>query len=141
MSQRCSLVLAIVVALCVVADRPAHADGFALVCNAKTVTSALPKAEIRGLYTGKIKMLGGNVVVVVVRPEDDPTFILFVDQVFGIPAKALLSKIKQEVFKGEMSKPLKAMSDYDVVQQVEGSPGASASWARGPSATCPRPCS
>ena len=61
--------------------------------------------------------------MLVVRPEADVPFTQFVDQVFGIPTKTLLSKIQQEVFKGEMTKPIKATSDDDVVQRVGASPG------------------
>jgi ABC-type phosphate transport system substrate-binding protein len=109
----------------VVAAAPARAtaDGFAVVCNARAATTSLSKTEVRALYTGKAKTLGGNAVTVVVRSEDDAPFSQFVDQVFGIPAGALLSKIKQEVFKGEMQKPVKAATDDEVVQAVGSSPG------------------
>jgi ABC-type phosphate transport system substrate-binding protein len=101
----------------------AAADGFALICNAKASTQALSKAEVRSLYTGKAKTFGGSAVLVVVRPDDDAAFGQFVDHVFGIPAKTLMAKIKQEVFKGEMSKPVKAATDDEVVQAVTASPG------------------
>jgi ABC-type phosphate transport system substrate-binding protein len=110
-------------ALVGVSSSRAAADGFVLIGNAQTKTASLPKAEIKALYTGKSKTLGGSAVVVVVRPEADAAFTQFVDQVFGIPTKTLLSKIQQEVFKGEMTKPFKATSDDEVVQQVGASPG------------------
>jgi len=93
------------------------------VCNARAKTSSLSKSDVRALYTGKAKTLAGNAVTVVVRPEGDAPFGLFVDQLFGIPAGALLSKIKQEVFKGEMQKPVKAATDDEVVQAVSGATG------------------
>jgi hypothetical protein len=98
-------------------------DGFVLICNAKISTQALSRSEVRSLYTGKAKTLGGNAVVVVIRSDDDAPFAEFADQVFGVPAKTLLAKIKQEVFKGEMSKPVKAETDDDVLRFVGGSPG------------------
>jgi ABC-type phosphate transport system substrate-binding protein len=112
-----------VIAAVAAAPLPAAGDGFVLIANAKTAPQSEPKAEVRALYTGKAKTFDGNAVVVVVRGEDDAVFVAFVDQVFGIPAQALLSKIKQEVFKGEMAKPVKAASDDDVVQAVGASPG------------------
>ena len=115
------LALRALVVIAVTGGSPARAaaDGFALVANARAGTASLSKSDVRALYTGKAKTLGGNAVVVVVRGEDDAPFGQFVDQVFGIPARALLAKIKQEVFKGEMQKPVKAASDDEVVQAVE----------------------
>jgi hypothetical protein len=101
----------------------AAADGFVLICNAKASTRALSRADVRSLYTGKAKTLGGNAVVVVIRPEDDVTFTAFADQIFGVATKTLLSKIKQEVFKGEMPKPVKAATDEEVIQNVGASAG------------------
>jgi ABC-type phosphate transport system substrate-binding protein len=123
--SRRPLALLVGLALAALAASPARAaaDGFALVCNAKAATSSLSKADVRAIFTGKAKTFAGNAVVVVVRGEDDVPFGKFVDQVFGIPTPALLSKIKQEVFKGEMTKPVKAASDDEVVQAVTNSPG------------------
>ncbi|HEY6174570.1 MAG TPA: hypothetical protein VIX73_09015 [Kofleriaceae bacterium] len=125
MSRRIPVGSIIAVVLAVVAAAPARAagDGFALVANARSTSQTLAKANVRALYTGKAKQLDGDAVVVVVRAEDDPVFVGFVDQVFGIPPQALLSKIKQEVFKGEMAKPIKAANDDEVIQAVGASPG------------------
>jgi hypothetical protein len=101
----------------------AAADGFVMICNARAATRSLSRADVRALYTGKAKTLGGNAVVVVIRGDDDPSFAQFVDQVFGVATKTLLSKIKQEVFKGEMTKPVKAATDDEVIQNVGASPG------------------
>ncbi|HEX3758265.1 MAG TPA: hypothetical protein VHW23_06145 [Kofleriaceae bacterium] len=118
------LALAAVIALAITgAPPPAAADGFALVCNAKAATASLSKSDVRALYTGKAKTIAGNAVTVVVRPEDDAPFVQFVDQIFAIPTGTLLSKIKQEVFKGEMQKPVKAATDDEVIQAVGGAPG------------------
>lgn len=118
--RRLALILTLVIAA---APAGARADGFALVCNAHYQAGTIAKADVRAIYTGKAKTLGGSAVVVVVRGEDDGPFVQFADQVFGIPTRALLSKIKQEVFKGEMTKPIKAASDDEVLQAVGASPG------------------
>jgi len=125
MKRRLALAIALVVAAGFARGPAAYgaADGFALICNAKISTQALSKAEVRSLYTGKAKTLGGNAVVVVIRSDDDVPFTEFADQVFGVPTKTLLAKIKQEVFKGEMSRPVKAETDDEVVRYVSASPG------------------
>lgn len=120
-----SIVLALIAAMLAgAAPTTAAADGFVVIANARASVRSLSKADVRALYTGKTKTLDGAAVVVVVRGEDDPVFVAFVDQVFGIPTRALLSKIKQEVFKGEMTRPIKAASDDEVVQAVAGAAGA-----------------
>ena len=120
----CNISLCLLIALAVlVAPGAAAADGFVLVCNARGSPASLSRAEVRALYTGKVKTLGGSIVVVVVRGEDDALFGAFVDQTFGIPTRALLAKIRQEVFKGEMTKPINAASDDDVIRAVAASPG------------------
>lgn len=119
-----SIVLALIAAMLAgAAPTTAAADGFVVIANARASVRSLSKADVRALYTGKTKTVGGAAAVVVVRAEDDAMFAQFVDQVFGIPTRALLSKIKQEVFKGEMAKPIKAASDDEVMQAVSGSPG------------------
>ena len=127
MSKRASFVLVLaVMAALGLARSPsslAIADGFVVICNAKASTSALSRAELKALYTGKSKTLGGSAVVVVTRPEGDVPFGQFVDQIFGIATKTLLAKIHQEVFKGEMTKPSRAASDDEVIQSVGASPG------------------
>jgi ABC-type phosphate transport system substrate-binding protein len=125
MSTPSPFVVSILLAVAVTGAPPARAaaDGFALVGNTGAKTPSLSRAEVRALYTGKAKTFGGSAVVVVIRGEDDATFGQFVDHVFAIPTRALLSKIKQEVFKGEMIKPVKAATDDEVVQAVGASPG------------------
>jgi len=122
-----ALALAIVVAALLAAGRaaPSYAasDGFVLICNARAAVTRLSHSEVRALYTGKAKTLGGTAAVVVIRPDEDVPFSEFSEQVFGVPTKTLLAKIKQEVFKGEMTRPLKATTDDDVVRHVSGSPG------------------
>jgi ABC-type phosphate transport system substrate-binding protein len=125
MQTCCHLAFAVTIAVALTGGTRSYAaaDGFVLICNARASTTALSKADVRSLYTGKAKTLGGNAVVVVIRSDDDVPFTQFADQIFGVATKTLLSKIKQEVFKGEMSKPVKAATDDDVVQNVSASPG------------------
>jgi ABC-type phosphate transport system substrate-binding protein len=123
MTKRTLVSIALALALVGESGSRAAADGFALICNAQTKVPTLSRAEVKALYTGKSKTLGGTPVVVVIRPEADAPFTAFADQVFGIPTKTLLLKIHQEVFKGEMTKPLRAASDDEVIQDVGAQPG------------------
>ncbi|HEY6039321.1 MAG TPA: hypothetical protein VIV58_33795 [Kofleriaceae bacterium] len=108
--------------LCVLVTS-ARADDYVLIRNAKSPGATLSKAELRAIYTGKTKLFGNDVAIVVVPSDDTPAFATFTDRVFGTTTKTLLTKIKQEVFKGEMARPLKAASDEDVVHLVAGTAG------------------
>jgi ABC-type phosphate transport system substrate-binding protein len=124
MPTRCPVAFFIVLALTAGGStRRVAAEGFVLIRNAQASTATLSSAEVKALYTGKAKTFAGDAAVVVIRPEGDEPFRKFASQVFGVSAKTLLSKIKQEVFKGEMTKPLKAGSDDDVVRYVGASLG------------------
>lgn len=118
-----SLQLAVLCLAVVTLASPAGADGYVLIRNAKSPSGAMAQSEIRAIYTGKEKLFGNDAVVVVVPTDDAPAFASFADQVFRTNTKTLLSKIKQEVFKGEMSKPLKAASDEEVIRLVSGTAG------------------
>lgn len=107
-----------------IAAGPARADGFVVVRNTKASIPQIAKTELKAIYTGKAKLFADNVAIVVIRGEDDPVFEAFALQTLGVSAKTLLSKIKQEVFKGDMNKPFKASSDDEVIQHVAGNPGA-----------------
>lgn len=102
----------------------AAADSFVLIRNAKASTRRLTHAEVKALYTGKAKTFSNEAAVVVIMPEDNEAFDVFAHNIFGVSTKTLISKIKKEVFKGEMSKPLKAVSDDEVIKHVGSSPGA-----------------
>lgn len=101
----------------------ARADDYVMIRNAKSPGNPLSKADVRAIYTGKTKLFGNDVAIVVVPTDDTPAFAAFTDRVFGTNTKTLLSKIKQEVFKGDMNRPLKAATDEDVIHLVAGTVG------------------
>ena len=101
----------------------ARAEDYVLIRNAKSPSNALSKADVRAIYTGKTKMFGNDVATVIVPTDDTPAFAAFCDRVFDTTTKTLLSKIKQEVFKGDMTRPLKAAADMDVIHFVSATAG------------------
>nr|HEX4316748.1 hypothetical protein [Kofleriaceae bacterium] len=122
--MRRTLGVVLVVLVCfAVHARAAVADGFVLIRNARNPTTQVSRADVRLLYTGRTRMLGGSPAMVVVRGEDDVVFARFADRVFSITPKLLLTKIKQEVFKGEMARPVKAVTDDEVIEAVSAAAG------------------
>jgi len=108
--------------LCTLVVR-AHAEDFVLIRNAKSPGTQLSKADVRALYTGKTKMFGNDVATVIVPNDDTPAFAAFSDRVFDTTTKTLLSKIKQEVFKGDMKKPATVGSAAECIAFVKKSAG------------------
>jgi ABC-type phosphate transport system substrate-binding protein len=104
---------------------PAAAEGYVLVKNAKNDTPKVTKADVKSLATGRIKTWkNAGMVVMVLGPENSEGFKWLAEQVVGVSPKILITKIRQEVFKGEMIKPQTAASDDETFDRVRNTPGA-----------------
>jgi hypothetical protein len=115
--------LALLLSFALLLAGPARADDFMVVRNAKSGGGTMTKADLRGAFTGKVRSFGSNPVVVVLQSEAAPAFQWLADSIFGVAPKMLNSKIKQEVFKGDMSKPVSAETDAEVIAKIKESPG------------------
>jgi hypothetical protein len=104
--------------------RAAMADDFVLVRNTRNTTASVSRGDVKDLSVGKRKTWGsGAVVQLVLPPAGTPALDWFASAVVGVPEGALLNKIRQEVFKGELRKPLTAASDKDTLSAVAADPG------------------
>ncbi len=111
--------------LCVVlCSGSALAEDCVVIRNASAKAAQVTKAELRGAFTGKVRAWGGGTVVVVLQPETSPAFQWLAENIFAGSAKMLASKIRQEVFKGDMNKPTQVTSDAEVIEQVKQATGA-----------------
>ena len=100
------------------------ADAFVLIRNAKNPTTAVSKAELKEMVVGQKKVWGkGAAVQVVLAPPGSAALGWLASSQLGVEEGTLMSKIKQEVFKGEMKKPITAASDKDCLAAVAGDPG------------------
>src|ERR1051325_7000542 len=80
--------------------------GFLAVKNTKNPTGKLSKDAVKGVFSGKTKTWsGGEIIILVIGSEDSPAMQWLADSVFSVSAKTLLSKIKQDVFKGGGPQP------------------------------------
>jgi hypothetical protein len=115
----------LVAAALVVVSRPARPDGFALVRNAGSGSPALTRTQIKEIATGRRRTWPHGPVVVLVLPRaGTPELAWFARSVVGMTEGALLARIREQVFKGEMRKPLTAATEQDVLTAVAGDPGA-----------------
>lgn len=98
--------------------------GFIVVKNAKNPTAKLNKDGLKGVFSGKTKnWSGGETIILVIGSEDSPAMQWLADSIFSVSAKTFLSKIKQDVFKGDVPKPLSANDDAGTIKKVQSGAG------------------
>ncbi len=103
----------------------ARAEDMVAVRNAKVPTTSVSKTELRELLTGKTKQWpNGSLVQVVMGGEESPDVQWMASKIFGVGTVALVTKMKQEVFKGELKKPLSCTTDEECLALVKRTEGA-----------------
>jgi ABC-type phosphate transport system substrate-binding protein len=118
------LLVSCALALAVSRPRVAGADDFVVIVNAKNATSSLSTAEVRKLFTGQTKQWSSSVVQAVVGEDGTPELGWLARAIFGASPKELLTRIKLEVFRGEMKRPIVAGSSDECVAAVAKNEGA-----------------
>ena len=107
-----------------VAAAAARADDFVFVRNAKNPTASLRRSEVRAIFTGKQKQWSnGKLIQVVLGGEGSPDLGWLTGTIFGVGEVTLITKIKQEVFKGEMKRPIACEGDDDCLAKVKANEG------------------
>ena len=103
----------------------AWSDDYVVIRNAKNPTTAITAAQAKEMAIGKRKLWPhGAIVGLVLTPVGTPELSWFASTVCGVADGALMAKIKQEVFKGELRKPVIVSSSPDVVAAVAADEGA-----------------
>lgn len=120
-----ALAARLVLGVCLLALWVGRADaGFVVVKNAKNVTAKLSKDAAKGMFSGKTKTWGnGDPIILVIGNEDSPAMQWLADTIFGVSAKTFLSKLKQDVFKGDVPHPLSANDDAATIKRVQSGAG------------------
>jgi ABC-type phosphate transport system substrate-binding protein len=101
----------------------ALADDFVIVRNAKNPAKSVSRSELKKLFTGQSKQWGAAVTQTVLGEPDTPELAWLAGRVFGVSPKDLLTKIKQEIFRGEMKRPVMVHSSEDCATAVQKSEG------------------
>lgn len=105
--------------------RPAHSDGFTLVRCTRNETATLTRAQVRELALGRRKAWPhGPVALLVLSRPGTPELHWFASSLVGVSEASLMSRIKEQVFKGEMRKPVVAASEQDALTAVAAEEGA-----------------
>ena len=124
-SRLLAMVRVMAMAMAVSTAGSAWADDFVLVRNASNPIDVLQPNDVKDVYTGKRKQWkNGGEVRVVLTGEDSPELIWLASTFFGVNTRALMSKIRQEVFKGEMNKPISSLKGQDTIEKIAANEGA-----------------
>jgi hypothetical protein len=108
-----------------VGARDAWAEQFVLIRNAKNHSQSVQRTLLKDMCIGRRKAWpGGEVVQMVLGPNGSPELTWLAERVIGVPEHALREKIKQEIFKGEMRRPIVVSTDGDCLTAVARYPGA-----------------
>lgn len=99
--------------------RTALADTFVLVVNAKNALGHLGRSQVRDAFIGQTKQWpGGAVVQAVIGDSSSPEFGWLASRIFEQSPQEVLGRIKQEVFRGEMKRPIVAHSFDDCISAI-----------------------
>ena len=102
----------------------ADAGGFVIVKSAKNPTANLTKDAAKSVFSGRTKeWSNGEPVVLVIGSEDSPAMTWLAQSLFGVSAKTFLAKLKQDVFKGDVPKPLSANDDAGTIKRLQSGAG------------------
>ena len=102
----------------------ALAADFVLIHNVKTGTASVTTAQLKDMAIGKKKAWdSGAPVQLVLTAAGTPEMQWFARLSAKIADATLLAKIKQEVFKGELRRPVMVSSDKECVAAVAADPG------------------
>ena len=119
------LVLALMAAAVVaLVPRPVLAGDYVLIRNAANPIAQGTRGEVRDLFTGATKQWGGAVVQPVIGEAESGELAWLATSVFELTVPQLLTKIRQEVFRGEMKRPVVARTASECVAAVARYPGA-----------------
>ena len=120
------------------AASPAFADGFVLVVSASAGVKKLSTAEARDVFNGKTRQwAGGQVVQLVLGAESAADVNWIASTLYATSPKFYLGKVRQEVFKGEMKKPLASAGDEAALALVGATEGAVAAVSEAAAAKLP----
>jgi ABC-type phosphate transport system substrate-binding protein len=119
------MMLTRILAFCAVTALAGPADaGYLVIRNAKNPTTTLTKDKVKSVFCGRTKQWSnGENIVLVIGSEDSPAMKWLADSVFGVSTKTFLAKIKQDVFKGDVTHPLSADDDAKTIKRVQSGAG------------------
>jgi hypothetical protein len=109
-----------IAAAVVLGARVGWADDFVLVVSAKNALGHLPRTQVRDAFIGQTKQWpGGAVVQPVIGDSSSPEFAWLASRIFQQSPPEVMNRIKQEVFRGEMKRPIVAHSFEECISAIQ----------------------
>ena len=101
----------------------AHAEGF-LVAHHKSNATAVDSETLRKAFTGRLKQWdSGSVVQTAVINNESAPETVFLATTIGMKPGELLNRVQQDVFRGELKRPMTLKSSADCVAAAKSNPG------------------
>jgi ABC-type phosphate transport system substrate-binding protein len=103
----------------------AYADGFVVLRNKANAVASIDADGLRRLFSGRTKQWDSGAVVqtALITSESAPE-TAFLAGLLGMKAGEFLNRVQQDVFRGELKRPLGIKSSADCVAAVKSNPGA-----------------
>ncbi len=103
---------------------PVRGGGFVIVVNPANGVTSLSRSELKRLVTGGIKQWdSGAVVQLGVIPSDAPE-TQYLSSLLDMTPHELVARLQEQVFKGEIRRPVTLRSSADCVAYGRSNPGA-----------------
>ena len=104
-------------------EQPARAGAFVIVVNKANSLSSISSGDLKKAFTGGTKQwASGAVVQVGLIPSDAPE-TAYLSSLMSMTPRELIARIQEQVFKGEMRRPVVLKSSQDCVAFARANPG------------------
>jgi hypothetical protein len=108
----------------IAASRPVSAGGFVVLVNQTNAIASISRADLKRTISGALKQWdNGAVVQLGVIPGDAPE-TQYLASLLDMTPRELLARIQEQVFKGELRRPVLLRSSADCATFARSKPGA-----------------
>ena len=102
----------------------AAAEDFVILCNKANPVPSLSKSHLRKLFTGAIKQWESGAVVQVALINGNAPETAYLAQLLDMTPWELVFRIQEQIYKGEMKRPVALRSSADCGAFARSTPGA-----------------
>jgi hypothetical protein len=97
----------------------AFAEDFVVLVNSKISETHLRRAEVRDVFIGQTKQWSsGFVVQPIIGEESSSEFAWLAARIFRLSPREVITRMKQEIFRGEMRRPIVAHDAQECLTAV-----------------------
>lgn len=100
------------------------AGDWILITNKDSEISSIAKADLKRVFTGKMKKVGGNTVIPIMLADNLPVTTQFLDEIIGKTPAAYKKFWVQQQIKGLGTAPMTQKTSVSAKLIVAGIPGA-----------------